>query len=189
MQLFRSNLTSLAFTTALTFAGIFSPHATAQTTTQGVSMAATDQASTIHRFYEQCLNQNRPDLIPELFAPNVILHSSTGDATGLPAIRQTLDRVRAMFPDYRFVVEDVVTNGDKAAARWSMTATNTAPIAGVPPTGRHITQNAIVFYRFEDGKIAEFWLQMDQLGVLRQIGVQIPGVQLPVAQPNAHPAQ
>jgi steroid delta-isomerase-like uncharacterized protein len=152
-------------------------------------MAATGQASTIHRFYEQCLNQNRPELIPELFAPNVILHSSTGDTTGLSAIRQTVDRVRAMFPDHHFVVEDVVTNGDKAAARWSMTATNTAPIAGIPPTGRPITQNAIVFYRFENGKIAEFWLQMDQLGVLRQIGVQIPGAQLPVTQPPAHPVQ
>jgi steroid delta-isomerase-like uncharacterized protein len=189
MQLFRSNLPSLALTTALIFGGIFSPHAAAQTTTQGVSMAATDQASTIHRFYEQCLNQNRPELIPELFSPNVVLHSSTGDATGLLAIRQTVDRVRAMFPDYHFVVEDVITNGDKAAARWSMTATNTAPIAGIPPTGRPITQNAIVFYRFEDGKITEFWLQMDQLGVLRQIGVKIPGVQLPATQPPTHPVQ
>jgi steroid delta-isomerase-like uncharacterized protein len=189
MQRFRSNFPSLALTTVLTLSGILSPHIAAQTTTQGVSMAATDQASTIHRFYEQCLNQNRPELIPELFAPNVVLHSTTGDATGLPAIRQTVDRVRAMFPDHHFVVEDVITNGDKAAARWSMTATNTAPIAGVPPTGRHITQNAIVFYRFENGKIAEFWLQMDQLGVLRQIGVQIPGAQLPVTQPPAHSAQ
>jgi hypothetical protein len=34
----------------------------------------------------------------------------------------------------------------------------------------------VVFYRFEGAKIAEVWIQVDQLGVLRQIGVQIPGL-------------
>jgi len=146
-------------------------------------MTISPQAITIRRFYEQCLNQNRSELIPELFTSNAVFHSSTGDAIGLSAVRQTVERVRAMFPGGHFTVDDILVDGDKAAARWTMTATNTAPIAGVPPTGRDLTQRAIVFYRFEDGKIAELWIQMDQLGVLRQIGVQIPGVQLPGAPP------
>jgi predicted ester cyclase len=90
-----------------------------------------------------------------------------------------------MFPNHHFTVEDVVTSGDKAAARWTMTALNSAPIAGVAPTGRPITQKAIVFYRFEDGKIAEFWLQLDQVGVFRQIGIALPGVPIPGSQPPA----
>jgi predicted ester cyclase len=87
-----------------------------------------------------------------------------------------------MFPSHHFTVEDVVANGDKAAARWTMTAVNTAPIAGVAPTGCPITQQAIVFYRFEDGKIAEFWIQLDQVGVFLQIGVALPGVPIPGSQ-------
>jgi predicted ester cyclase len=90
-----------------------------------------------------------------------------------------------MFPGHHFIVDDVVVNGDKAAARWTMTATNSAPIAGIAPTGRPITQQAIVFYRFEGGKIAELWIQLDQVGVFRQIGVVLPGVSIPVSQPSA----
>jgi predicted ester cyclase len=155
-----------------------------------MSLASTDHAVVIHRFYEQCLDQHQSVLIPELFTPNVILHSPNGDSTGLAAISQTVERVHAMFPSHHFIVDDVVASGDKAAARWTMTAINTAPIAGVAPTGRPITQKAIVFYRFEDGKIAEFWLQLDQVGVFRQIGVALPGVPTPSSQsPTASRAQ
>ncbi len=189
----RSFLLPLAAAT-FSFIGAISPRAAAQSPTPaarntGATMP-TAQAITIHRFYEECLNQNHPELIPELFTPGIIIHSTndTTVSTGFPAVHQTVSRVRAMFPDQHFTVDDVVVNGDKAAARWSMTATNTAPIAGIPPTGRPITQHAIVFYRFEGDKIAELWLQMDQLGVLLQVGVQIPGMQRPGAAPaqSAH---
>ena len=153
--------------------------------------AAPDHAAVIHRFYEQCINQHRSDLLPELFTSNAVTHASTGDATGLDAIRRTVDNVHTMFPNHHFTVDDVVVNGDKAAARWTMTALNTAPIAGIPPTGRPITNHAVVFYRFEGDKIAELWLQMDQVGVLRQIGAQIPGGP-PANAPTpaaAHPTQ
>jgi len=137
--------------------------------------AENSHASLIHRFYEQCLNQYDSSILPEIFTPDAIAHSGTGDAHGLEAIRRTVDSVHALFPEHRFTVEDVVVNGEKGAARWSMTAINSSPIAGIPPTGRPITNRAVVFYRFADQKIAELWLQVDQIGVLRQIGVPLPG--------------
>jgi steroid delta-isomerase-like uncharacterized protein len=185
MKLTRSSL-STAFLLAL-----IPCQSLAQTAipTKGATMSANrDHAAVIRAFYEQCLNEYNSELLPELVTPTIALHSSTGDNVGLDAVRRTVDNVHAMFPKHHFVVEDIVVNGDKAAARWTMTAINTAPIAGVPATGRPITNSAIVFYRFEDGKIAELWLQMDQIGVLRQIGVQLPGGP-PAAPPSAQPAQ
>jgi len=150
-----------------------------------MSVATADHAVIIHRFYEECLDQHQSTVLPELFTPGVILHSPSGDSTGLAAVGQTVERVHALFPGHHFIVDDVVVNDDKAAARWTMTATNSAPIAGIAPTGRPITQQAIVFYRFEGGKIAELWIQLDQVGVFRQIGVVLPGVSIPVSQPPA----
>ena len=189
----RSFLFTLAALT-LTFSGGSSPHAAAQSpktqsSKPGASMPTTTQAVAIRRFYEECLNQHHSEILPELFATNVVTHSGAPDTAGLDGLSQTVDRVHAMFPDHHFIVDDIVVNGDKAAARWTMTATNTAPIAGIPPTGKPIIQHAIVFYRFEDGKIAESWAQMDQLGVLRQVGVQIPGLQPPQQSHHPQPAQ
>jgi predicted ester cyclase len=163
---------------------LFLPTLHAQTKGASMPVVAQDQATAIHRFYEECLNQHQSGILAEIFTPDAVFHAPNGDANGLAAIQQTVDRVHAMFPDHRFVVEDVVIQGDKGAARWSMTATNTAPLGGIPPTGRAITQRAIVFYRFKENKIAESWVQLDQVGVLRQIGVQIPGAPAPSAQPS-----
>ncbi|NYF51340.1 ester cyclase [Tunturiibacter gelidoferens] len=133
-------------------------------------------AATIHRLYEECLNQGRTDLLPELVTANVVNHTGSNEQRGLAAFEQGMQQVRAMYPDRHFTVDDVLTNGDKGAARWTMVATNTVPILGVAPTGRQLTNHGVVFYRFEGAKIAEVWIQVDQLGVLRQIGVQIPGL-------------
>jgi predicted ester cyclase len=135
-----------------------------------------DRAVTIHRFYEECLNEGRTDLLPELVTANVVNHTGSNEQRGLAAFEQGMQQVRAMYPDRHFTVDDVLTNGDKGAARWTMVATNTVPILGVAPTGRQLTNHGVVFYRFDGAKIAEVWIQVDQLGVLRQIGVQIPGL-------------
>lgn len=148
----------------------------------GSSMSSNSQSATIHRLYEECLNQNRLDLLPELVSANVINHGFDGSQqTGIPAFEQSIKRTQGFFSGNHFTVDDVVSNGDKAAARWTMTANNTVPIGGIAPTGKQITQHAVVFYRFEDGKIAEIWLQLDRLGVLQQIGVQVPGIPAPPA--------
>jgi predicted ester cyclase len=174
---------TLIVATLLSLSGALPLSINAQTQhEQGASMSSNSQAAVIHRFYEVALNENRLNLLPELVTPNVINHNADGtQQTGIPELEQGIKRVQSMFSGPHFTVDDVVSNGDKAAARWTMTAKNTGPIGGVAPTGKQITQRAIVFYRFEDGKIAEIWLQLDRLGVLQQIGAEIPGMPTPPA--------
>jgi predicted ester cyclase len=166
--------------------GVFTLNAaspqTAARPNQGGQMSNVDaHAATIRRLYEECLNQGRTDVLPELVTANVVNHTGSNEQRGLAALEQGMQQVRAMYPERHFTVDDVLTNGDKGAARWTMVARNTVPILGVAPTGRQLTNHGVVFYRFEGAKIAEVWIQVDQLGVLRQIGVEIPGLPGPTA--------
>lgn len=171
--------------TVIVLAGAVTSHAAAQQNTGGSMSENNSHAAIIHRFYEDCLNKNHLDLMPELFSENVVNHSGNNSQTGLAAFEQGVQRVRGMFPNGQFTVDDVVSSGDKAAVHWTMTATHTAPVAGVAPTGKPITNHGIVFYRFENGKISELWVQVDQIGVLQQLGVNIPGVPVPAQRPAA----
>jgi predicted ester cyclase len=178
LQTLSLTLLPIAFSVAI---GAFTPHAAAQQTVarpnQGGQMSNVDvHAGTIHRFYEECLNQGRSDVLPELVTANVVNHTGSNEQHGLAAFEQGMKQVQAMYPQRHFTVDDVLTNGDKGAARWTMVAMNTVPILGVAPTGKQLTNHGVVFYRFEGTKIAEVWIQVDQLGVLRQIGVEIPGL-------------
>ena len=151
-----------------------------QAQTKGDPMSATAQVATlnetaIHRLYDECLNQNRLDLLPELVSANVIDHTYAGEKTGLAAFEQGIQATRRMFSGQRFTLDGVVANGDRGAAHWTMTAINSGPIAGIPASGKPITQHGVVFFRFEEGKIAEVWLQVDRLGIFQQIGAAVPG--------------
>ena len=143
------------------------------TLTQGASMS--DNAAVVRRLYEQCLNHDRLDLLPELVSPNVVNHTYAGDKVGLADFTQGIQTLRRSLSSQHFTVEGVVAHDDQAAAHWTMTAVNSGPLAGLPASNKSITQHGVVFYRFENNKIAEVWLQVDRLGVFQQIGVEIRG--------------
>ena len=123
----------------------------------------------VRRLYEEALNQNRPELLPEFISEEIAFHSVT-EARGMAEYRAMTERLRVAFGDMRFTIHDLIASGDRVVVRWSMDATHQGPLAGIPATGKPIQQRANVIYRMEDGKIVEGWAQMDQLGVLKQIG-------------------
>jgi predicted ester cyclase len=84
------------------------------------------------------------------------------------------------FPDLRITVEEALEEGDLAAARVTFRGTHTGSLQGLPPTGRAVEFSAIEINRFgTDGRVAEHWVQLDQLGMLRQLGLMvIPGPRL-----------
>jgi steroid delta-isomerase-like uncharacterized protein len=136
-------------------------------------------AETVRRLYEEALNQNQPELLPVLLTEDIAFHATT-EERGLAAYRAMTDRLRAAFGEMRFTIDDLIASGDRVVVRWSMTAKHQGPLAGVPATGKPIQQRANVIYRMEGVKIAEGWAQMDQLGVLRQLGID------PLATAKAH---
>jgi steroid delta-isomerase-like uncharacterized protein len=82
----------------------------------------------------------------------------------------------AGFPDFRLVVEDLVAEGDRVAARWSFQGTHQGMFLGIPPTGKPVRMAAIEVNRVADGKVAEHWVALDQLGLLQQLGaIPAPG--------------
>jgi steroid delta-isomerase-like uncharacterized protein len=106
---------------------------------------------------------------------NMALHSrfygwapETLDADGHKAFMSGL---LAAFPDSRFIVEDVIAEGDKVVVRHTLQGTHQAELQGVPASGRPVEVNGIIIFRMENGKIAEAWLNADIMGMMQQLGV------------------
>jgi steroid delta-isomerase-like uncharacterized protein len=123
----------------------------------------------VRSLYEDVLNRDRLDLLPELISQDVLTHPA--EERGLPAYQGALNRAQAIFTDRTFSVEDFIASGDRVVVRWTMDAVHSGLLAGVPATGKRVKQYANVIFRLENGKIAEIWTQMDQLGMLRQLGI------------------
>jgi predicted ester cyclase len=83
--------------------------------------------------------------------------------------RHVLSRL-AGFPDLETDIEDVICAGDHVTIRLQWSGTHRGPYAGVPATGRHVSLDVMVLWRFRDGKVVEDWTIQDWLSYLYQVG-------------------
>ena len=90
------------------------------------------------------------------------------DADGHKAFMNAL---LTAYPDSRFIVDDVIAEGNKVAVRHRLQGTHQAELQGIPPTGRQVEVGGIVIFRIENGMIAEAWLNADIMGMMQQLGV------------------
>lgn len=124
-----------------------------------------------HGFKEEW-NKGNLSVIPELFTPDVICHMvHSPDIQGQDNWKVFITAFRNAFPDIHFTIEDLFGEGDKVVAKWKFTGTHDGELMEVPPTGVHITVNGVNIYHFKGGKISEFWVTLDDLGMLQQLGV------------------
>ena len=49
--------------------------------------------------------------------------------------------------------------------------THTGEMAGIPPTGKSLEFTASDIFQMADGKVTESWHNVDDLGLLQQIGI------------------
>jgi steroid delta-isomerase-like uncharacterized protein len=108
----------------------------------------------------------------ELFAPNFVYHSAMGrEIRGIKDYKQSMKEFFTAFPDAQYTVNDTLFEGEKAAVRYTITATHKGPLLGIPPTNKKMTAETIGIYHMVGGKLEEAWDKMDTLSLLQQIGV------------------
>ena len=122
-----------------------------------------------HRLYEEVINQGKLDIADELLAPDS--HSHAGAPSGPEGLERHVSMLRAAFPDLHHSIEDVIAEGNKVVVRTTLSGTHVGDFMGIPATGRQFTQEHIHILRLEQGKVAEHWAQMDNVGMMRQLGV------------------
>jgi predicted ester cyclase len=68
-------------------------------------------------------------------------------------------------------IEDLVAEGDFVANRFTTRGTHTAPLMGIPPTGKPMVVHGQELHRLVAGKVAETWVCDDVPSILVQLGV------------------
>jgi predicted ester cyclase len=127
----------------------------------------------VRRIYEDGINRNKPELLPELISSD---YEGAQGGRGPAGFGSNIDELRAGFPDVRFTLHDLVAEGDRVVVRWTWEATHTGTFRTWAPTGRRVTNSGIAIYQVEQGKVVRVWLETDRLGVLQQIGVIPPSL-------------
>ena len=80
----------------------------------------------------------------------------------------------ASMPDQKVTIEILVAEGDKVAVYATYSGTMTGPMGNFPPTGKSLESKFLSIFRIENGRIAEIWVEWDNLAMLTQLGLFPP---------------
>jgi hypothetical protein len=137
-------------------------------------LSAKDLQALEHRFFDEW-NKGKAALlavIDETCAINIVFHSGVGRETrGLKDLKQYFSDFCDAFPDIHATVDDIVVEGDKVAARFTLTGTQKGEFIGIPATNKKVTAWMLQIDRFAGGKCVESWVRFDTLGFMQQLGV------------------
>ena len=167
---------ALAIVAALLLGGqaaqLSAPRANDNATKGPSAMSIEQNKAVARRWSEELWGRGNLAVADEIIAADYVRHDP-GDpfpARGPADVKRIVTMLRAMLPDLRIEVEDMVAEGDRVVSRYTAVATDTLGYLGRPPTGKTIRTPAIQVFRFADGKIVESWAVRDDLGTLRQLG-------------------
>ena len=126
------------------------------------------------RRLEQAYNDRDYDTVRSVVAADFVAHTPGSEMVppGVEGAIAANEGGFASFPDKRSEILDVFGEGDRVVSHVRMKGTNDGgiPWAGVAANGKPIDTDWIQISRFEDGRIAETWAQMDTPKMMVQLG-------------------
>jgi len=129
----------------------------------------------IRRWFAEVWNDGRADAIEEMFDENGIAHGLSDDPsqpiTGPQEFRPFHTLFRDAFPNMEIVVEDMIAEGDKVAARCSVRAKHEGDFLGKEATQSPVEFTGMTIVRIANGKIVEAWNNFDFMRLHKQVGL------------------
>jgi steroid delta-isomerase-like uncharacterized protein len=138
---------------------------------------ATEQNKTAARRIVEAINRGDMSAVDEELAADFVDHSlPPGVPAGREGLKQLIMGLRSAFPDFVYTIEDEIAEGDRVVQRLTGRGTMQGEMQGMAPTGKQAAWQEIHIGRIEDGKIAEHWAVIDQMGMMQQLGLAGYGI-------------
>jgi steroid delta-isomerase-like uncharacterized protein len=135
--------------------------------------AQSDKNKEIAQRMIDAINNKDYDLLDELIAPDIVRHcQATPDVNirSLAEFKEFLKGDAKVFPDSHITTEMLIAEGDKVAGYFTYSGTQKGAMGPFPATGKKADLNYLGILRIKDGKIAEMWVEWDNLAMLTQLG-------------------
>lgn len=129
--------------------------------------------SVVQNYWDGKWNERRIETLDELQTSDVVYHGTSETLNSREEYKEAYKRYLTAMQDTKIVVEELIAEGDRVMSRVRMSAVHKNELAGIPPSGNEINIIAYTVFRLVDGKIAEEWEVLDQLGMMMQMGMEL----------------
>jgi steroid delta-isomerase-like uncharacterized protein len=136
-------------------------------------MAGEAENIRIVRTMAEAINARDLAALDALVAQDVVRHCAATPGvtvTSLEEFRAFLKTDFATVPDSVQTIDLIFADDEYVAMKVTYSGTQQGPMGTFPATGKKLTLPYIGILRIEDGKVAEIWVEWDNLHVLSQLG-------------------
>lgn len=130
----------------------------------------------VRAFYRDIWDRHDASRVPTLLHEDFAFRGSLGsERRGHAEFIAYVDSVHAALGDYRCVLEELVSDGDRAFARMLFTGTHRGEFLGFAPTGKTVSWAGAALFTFREGKIASLWVLGDVHGLRERLAANAAG--------------
>lgn len=121
----------------------------------------------------EAINARNLAALDQVVAANIHRHSGATPGVvveNLEQFKAFLSKDTAAVAGSRQEIQFMLAEGDRVAVYLTLSGTQRGQLGPYPPSNRHMEIPFIGILRLEDGKIAEMWVEWDNLNMLTQLG-------------------
>lgn len=135
-------------------------------------MGTEENREVVRRLLAQAWCTSNVDLVDELLAVGYRCHGpARTDATrDREAAKEAIAGLFTAVPDLWVAVEEMVAEGDRVVARYTVRGTLRGAPADIPPAERRVLAHASGWFRVQAGQIAEEWQGAETRRLLQRVG-------------------
>ncbi len=147
------------------------PHDLAMTTDR-----ITGNKDLVNNFIQDLFSKGDLAAVDRYLHPKFVSHDPPfpGAPGGPEGMRLAAATFRRALPDWHSDVRALIAEGDLVAELFTASGTHRAELMGASPSGKTLTLRGVNIFRIDGDKIVERWGCLDQLGLLRQLGLIKP---------------
>ena len=130
------------------------------------------RTDTVTSFIDALFTKGDLGAVDEYLAEDFVDHDPPmGGPANREGMRAAGAMFRAAFPDWHSDLGFLIEEGDLVVETFTASGTQQGEIFGVPASDRTVNLPGINIWRVRDGRIAERWGRLDELGLMRQLGL------------------
>lgn len=134
-----------------------------------------EQNKALVKRYVETFNKGDLEALKELLSPDYAVYNPSGypEPTSRQELIENYKGALEAFSEFTWSIKDIIAAGDKVISRLIAKGSYKGGVPGLPKTGREFEFSMITIMRIKDGKVVEEWQEDDQLGLARQLGMEL----------------
>jgi steroid delta-isomerase-like uncharacterized protein len=125
----------------------------------------------VTRLITEVINHGHFQLLDELLSPTYQYRSGALQLQGPNELKHLLRSFREAFPDLTIAIEEQLSQGERTVTRARFTGHHRGSFHGLPPTGRAVDVDLVIFSTVHEGRITAEYEIIDERALFEQLGL------------------